>query len=71
MTDKEKTYIYPVVFENTTCPHCGEKAVKYKNEFDKLTKEIDLYRIKSMVCEKCGREFFIKWEEEDGKYCQE
>lgn len=68
MTDEEKKYIYPIVFKDPICPHCGANAIKYKNEFDKLTKETDLYRIKNMVCEKCEREFFIKWEESDGKY---
>lgn len=46
-----------IIFDNDTCPRCGESVLKSKNLYgSKQLNTIDTY-----VCEKCGLKFPIEW----------
>jgi len=64
--------IYPISFDNGVCPHCCSKG--YLKHFDKYGHQtnFDLYSVSTIKCDKCGTEFFIRWnknsEDDDYRY---
>ena len=57
--------IYPIVFNDNTCPHCGkEKSVKFVDKYGNVVKE-PIYPTTNLKCTSCDTEFFIKWVPEE------
>lgn len=60
-----KDYNYPIFYLDGTCVHCGHKNVNSINKFGRIEKGNPIYPIYFMKCEKCGRSYFIRWDEDD------
>lgn len=52
--------IYPISFTDGTCPHCGEKSLRFVDKFDHKSKD-PIYPANKLVCINCDKEFFIRW----------
>lgn len=61
-----KDYDYPIFFIDNTCVHCGAKdSINPINKFGYPVKSNPIYPISHLKCKKCGREYFIRWEEDE------
>ena len=58
---------YPIYFEDYhKCINCGAPMVMPINQYGKDQK-VMIYPITHMICKACGKEYFIKWIDKDGK----
>ena len=45
--------IYPIVFNDNTCPHCGkEKSIKFVDKYGNVVKE-PIYPATNLKCTSC------------------
>ena len=51
--------IYPVSFTDGTCPHCGEKSLRFIDKFDNKSKD-PIYPANKLVCTNSNKEVFIR-----------
>lgn len=64
-----KDFNYPIFYTDGTCVHCSKKSVVAINKMGRIdNSDSPIYPLHFMKCNNCGREYFIRWDDDKEEF---